>query len=216
MILRNKDKTCSKCDQKLGLRQYNSEPHWGFDGKLCHDCKKNIENNVLTYDVKYSGYDTGIKGWLEGKISLQKFDKSIVLIPKKGEFLKIPADKIIEMKISETQKNTRWSVKTQEVIKLRFEVDKNTIGVVLIESKKLENICDDSMVLTSKVSKIKPNVHSSKSKAQTEVETFQKNYGSIIKETPAAQYYLLPNTMEDTKHILLEEALAMHKMENCF
>ena len=90
------EKTCARCNKKLGLRKSVPREDWQYQGKLCKECYDYVLANSPIFEAEYK---EGYSEWNERKkgiLTIHNFDnvRRILFFSKANEKLEIPVETI--------------------------------------------------------------------------------------------------------------------------
>jgi hypothetical protein len=96
---RGEKTNCSRCHKQLGFSKEDPYPSWGFEGKICKDCKDYIEKGIAIYKVEYVEGHSELPVRTEGILSIYLFDHQnrILFQTKSKNFMtEINTDNLLE------------------------------------------------------------------------------------------------------------------------
>lgn len=194
-------KVCARCKKELGFMKYTPGKHCEFTEKICGDCYT-LTNNThhRSYDGKYIEGTLKLKEGSEIDFHLNGFGGgSFVIISKKDKFV-FPLENLKTYHEVEIEKNsmtkkiiTAGLIDTtkSDMLELKFE-DNNIIEQkMVLKIKKLEDVMEQIHNLKELMQKEENQDNSEKIEKlnQKTDEELIEEFGRIIKQTTAAQYY---------------------------
>ncbi len=200
--VKERAKVCARCKKTLGFMKYTPGKHCEFTEKICGDCF------TLTND---SSYHRSFEGkYIEGTLKLKEgsgidfhlnaFDGgAFVIIAKKDKFV-FPLENLITYHQVEIEKNSMTKKiitaglkdKTKsDMLELKFEDNSTVEQKMVLKIKKLEEAMEQIHYLKTAIEKEANENNSEETEGvnQKTEQEIKEEFGTVIKETPAGQYY---------------------------
>jgi len=196
---KDESKVCLRCRRSLGFMKYKSKDYWGHKGNLCWDCYDHLNKSHKSYEGKYIEGTLDLKSGKGIELHVNSFDEGKLIITSKSQLFKFPIQSLQKIVPFYKKENSiankimtaaHQEKTTSELMKLKFENDEISEQIIILkiknpterisEIRQLQRLCE--------ARGYKETISSPQSQQKVE-ENIPQNYGSIIKETPAAQYY---------------------------